>query len=79
MFELFGGRLLDVGVQAVAVRVHGHDRREIIHPQMPHGFGNSEVDQVHTQHRLDRARIILSRAPDAVQVNRTALLQRRQR
>src|ERR1700683_223399 len=38
MFKLLGGRLLDVGVQAVAMRVHGHDSGEVIHPQMPQGF-----------------------------------------
>ena len=35
--------------------------------------------QIDAQHFLDRARVILRRAADAVQVHRAGLLQRRQR
>ena len=56
--------LLHIRVQTVAVRVHRHDRREILHPQMPHRLRNAELQQMHAQHLLDRPRIILRRAAD---------------
>ena len=40
------GFALDVGVEAVAVRVHGDDRHEILYAQMPHRLGNPELHQV---------------------------------
>src|SRR5258705_9858804 len=43
--ELFGRFLLDFPVQAVAVRVHCHNRREILHVQVPHRFRGPEFHQ----------------------------------
>ena len=37
-------------VQAVAVRIHGDDRRKIIHAQMPHRLRRSEFHEMHAQH-----------------------------
>jgi hypothetical protein len=34
---------LDVPVQTVPMRIHGHNCREIIHLQMPHRFRNAKV------------------------------------
>src|SRR5208283_2670495 len=48
------GLFLDLGVQAVAVRVHGHDRREVQHPQVPHRLGNAQFHQLHAQHLFHR-------------------------
>jgi hypothetical protein len=42
LFQLLARRALDVGVQAVAVRIHSHDRCETIDADVPHGFGNAE-------------------------------------
>ena len=46
---------------------------------MPHGLGNSELHQVHVEYFFDRARVILRRAADSVQVYSARLLQRRER
>ena len=65
-------------MQTVAVRIHGHDRHEIVHVEFPHGFGDAEIEQAHAQHLVDGARVILRRAADAVEINRAVFLQRRQ-
>src|SRR5688572_25538788 len=43
---------------------------------MPHRLGNSELHQVNAKHLLYRARIVLRRSPNAVQVHSAELLQR---
>src|SRR6185436_7303500 len=43
--ELFGGFLLDFPVQAVPVRVHRHNCREILHGQVPHRFRGAKFHQ----------------------------------
>ncbi len=37
--EMLARFLFNVGVQAIAVRIHGDDRHEIVDSQMPHRFG----------------------------------------
>src|SRR5689334_7237687 len=77
--QMRSGFLLHIGVQAVAVRVHGNDGDEIVGSQMPHRLGNSELHEIRAQHRLDRTRIILRRAPDGVEVHGAGGLQRIER
>ena len=43
--ELLARGVLNVLVQAVAVRVHRHDRREVFHLEMPHRFRRAELEQ----------------------------------
>src|SRR2546421_1044840 len=43
--ELFGRFLLDFLVQTVAVGVHRHNCREILHGQVPHRFRGTEFHQ----------------------------------
>ena len=50
--EVLARLLLDVLVQAVAVRVHRDDRREILDREMPHRFGRAELEQRHAVHAL---------------------------
>src|ERR1035438_2347947 len=78
-FEHSPGGLLHVGWQTVAVRIHGDDGREALHPQMPHGFGDAELQQVDAQHLLHGARVILRRAADGVEVHRAEIPQRGER
>ena len=51
-FEVRARFLLDVLVQAVAMRVHRHDRREVLDLEMPHRFGRAELEQRHIVYRL---------------------------
>ena len=53
-FQMLAGFFLDIGVQAVPVRIHGDNRDEVVHAQVPHRLGNPELDQVHAQHLVDQ-------------------------
>lgn len=70
VFQMFTGFLLHLGVQAVSVRIHRHDRSEVVRVQVPHGLGNPEVEQVDAQHLIDRPRIKLRRSADRIQIHR---------
>ena len=50
--EMLARFLLDVLVQAVAVRVHRDDGRKIFDRQVPHRFGRAELEQRHAVDRL---------------------------
>ena len=56
--------LLDVRVQAVAASVHRNDGGEIVYAQVPHRLGDAELEQMHANYFLHRARIELRRAAD---------------
>src|SRR5437868_5711931 len=43
--ELVQAGLIDVAVQAVAVRIHCADRGKAVHPQVPHRLGDAELLQ----------------------------------
>src|SRR5690349_18468209 len=77
--EVLTRLLFDVLVQAVAVRVHGHDRREVLDRQVPHRFGRAELHQRDAVDLLDRARVELRRAADGVQIHGAVILHRGQR
>src|SRR5947209_4548542 len=79
LFQMRAGRLLDVFVQAVPVRVHRDDRGKVFHGEMPHRFGRAELQQRHAVDARDRARVELRRPADRVEVNGTVPLQRAQR
>jgi hypothetical protein len=69
---------LDVLVQAVAVRVHRDDGREVLDElEVPHRLGRAELEQRHAVHPFDAARVELRGAADRVQVDGAVLLQRR--
>ncbi len=51
--QILAGFPLQLRVQAVAVRVHGDDRHEVVYVQLPHGLGDAEFEQAHAQY-LDR-------------------------
>jgi hypothetical protein len=44
-FQVRTGLAFHFRVQAIAVRVHGYDRHEVVYPQMPHRFRNAELEQ----------------------------------
>ena len=69
-FQLAAGLRFDLRVQAVAVRVHRDDRREIADVEVPHGFGRAELEQRDVDHALDAAGVELRRAADGVEVDR---------
>src|SRR4029078_7618480 len=77
--EMLPGFLLDVLVQAVPVRVHRHDRREVFHFELPHRLRRAELEQRDAIHFPDRARVELRRAADGVQVDGAMFLQCGQR
>src|SRR5215510_63953 len=62
--------LLDVGVQAVPVRVHCDDRREIADLEVPHRLGRAELGERDAVHALDAPGVELRRATDAVEIDR---------
>src|SRR5262249_20065948 len=74
-FQLLPGFLLDVLVQAVAVRVHRDDRWKLLDRQMPHRFGRSEFEQRNAVDARDGARVELRRSADRVQVHAAMLLE----
>jgi hypothetical protein len=43
LLQLLRGRLFDICVEAVVVRIHRHDRRKILHPDMPHSLRDTEL------------------------------------
>src|SRR5690242_4191470 len=70
--------LFHIRMKTVSMRIHGHNCNEILHTQMPHRFRYTELHQVDTIDLLHRPSIVLRRAPDAVQIDRAALLQSRE-
>ena len=71
--------LPNLGMQAVAVRVHRDDASEAFRLQVPHRFRNTELHEVDAIDVLEAFRIILRSAADGIQVNTAMLLQRSQR
>src|SRR5438552_16212174 len=64
-FEFRAGFQFHIGMQAVAVRVHGYDCHEIMHVKLPHGLRDTEVKQTYAQYLINSTRIILGSTADA--------------
>src|SRR4029078_4292601 len=77
--EMLARGLFDILVQAVAVRVHRDDRREVLDLEVPHLFRRADLEQRHFIVLLDRPGVELRCAADGIQVHRSVLLQRGQR
>src|SRR6516165_7705108 len=73
--ERLASSLFDVGVQAVTVSVHRHDRRETLDADVPHRFRNSELCPVDAQNLFYGPSIILRGPAYGVEINRATLLQ----
>ena len=75
-FQSCKRRLLHYLMQAVPMRIHRHDRHKVRGMQMPHRLGNAELHPMHAIHLIQRPRIKLRRAANAIQIHRPAYLQR---
>ena len=67
--KLFGRFLLDVLMEAVAVRVHGDDSGKVGHVEVPHRLRRSEVHQRDAVDTVDRPGIKLGCSSNGVQVH----------
>src|ERR1041384_2751558 len=65
-FGLTGGE--NFFVQRTSMRIHRHDRGEILHLKLPDGFGRPEfLQKINIADALDAFRQDLRRAPDGMQ------------
>ena len=55
--------------------VHGDDGGEPFHPQMPHGFGYAELEQVDVENLFDGPRVELGGSADTVEIDSSVLLE----
>lgn len=71
--QLGGGILFDISMEAVTVRIHGHDRCEAVHLKMPHRLRNAKFHEVYGVDLLDTFCVILRRTADCIEVDRAVL------